>query len=141
MAIGAALARTPGKTICLVGDGGFMLNVGELATAAQEEADMLIVLMNDQRYGVIRNIQNAQYEGRNYYVELRQPDFGKFCESMGVSHYRLETLDDVEQVLTRALTQRGPVMVELDMIAIGDFATSFAGPASKKEVKQEATNV
>jgi acetolactate synthase-1/2/3 large subunit len=140
MAIGAALARTPGKTVCLVGDGGLMLNVGELATAAQEEADMLIVLMNDQRYGVIRNIQNAQYGGRNYFVDLRQPDFEKFCESMGVTHYRLETLGKVEEVLAEALGKRGPVMVELDMIAIGDFASPFTGPAVKKDEKKEASN-
>jgi acetolactate synthase-1/2/3 large subunit len=41
------------------GDGGFILNLGELATLVQEKADCLIVLMNDQRYGVIQNIQDA----------------------------------------------------------------------------------
>jgi acetolactate synthase-1/2/3 large subunit len=59
---------------------------------------------------------------------------------MGVTHYRLETLGKVEEVLAEALGKRGPVMVELDMIAIGDFATPFAGPAVKKDEKKEASN-
>ena len=50
------------------GDGGFLLNMGELATAVQERADMVIVLMNDKGYGVIKNIQDAQYGGRRHYV-------------------------------------------------------------------------
>ena len=60
MAIGAALSGAAKKTVALVGDGGLMVNVGELATAVQEKANVMIVLMNDQCYGVIRNIQDAQ---------------------------------------------------------------------------------
>ncbi|MGH7125380.1 MAG: thiamine pyrophosphate-binding protein, partial [Stellaceae bacterium] len=58
MAIGAALAAGARKTIALVGDGGFALNLGELATAAENNADLTVLLMNDGGYGVIRNIQD-----------------------------------------------------------------------------------
>ncbi len=61
MAIGAALAGEPAKTIALIGDGGAQLMVGELATAVETRADVVFVLMNDRGYGVIRNIQDAQY--------------------------------------------------------------------------------
>ncbi|WP_213234694.1 thiamine pyrophosphate-binding protein [Caballeronia sp. NK8] len=132
MAIGAAAANSAAKTICIVGDGGLMLNVGELATAVQENLDLLIVLMNDQRYGVIKNIQDKQYNGRNYYVELKQPDFGQLCASMGVKHHLLTSFDHVQQVLEEGIKESGPVVVEVDMLAIGDFATPFAGPATKK---------
>ncbi|MDR5667769.1 hypothetical protein KPA97_64965, partial [Burkholderia cenocepacia] len=73
MGIGAALAGTAAKTVCLVGDGGLMVNVGELVTAVQENANVMIVLMNDQCYGVIRNIQDAHYGGRRCFVQLHQP--------------------------------------------------------------------
>ncbi|MDR3096480.1 MAG: thiamine pyrophosphate-binding protein, partial [Paraburkholderia sp.] len=86
MAIGAALANAAAKTVCLVGDGGLMVNVGELATAVQEKANVMIVLMNDQCYGVIRNIQDAQYGGRRMYVDLHQPEFSQFCASLGLKH-------------------------------------------------------
>ncbi len=69
-AVGAAETAPGRKTFVLAGDGGFILNLGELATAVQERADMLIVLMNDQGYGVIKNIQDAAYGGRRCYVDL-----------------------------------------------------------------------
>ena len=59
--------------IVLCGDGGFMRNLGELACAVQERANMLIVLMNDGGYGVIKNIQNADYGSRHCYVDLHTP--------------------------------------------------------------------
>ncbi|WP_118185333.1 thiamine pyrophosphate-binding protein [Paraburkholderia phosphatilytica] len=138
MAIGAALAGSAAKTVCLVGDGGLMVNVGELATAVQENANVMIVLMNDQCYGVIRNIQDAQYGGRRCYVDLHQPDFAQFCASLGLTHYRLKSLDDADDVVRQGLAKAGPVMLEVDMLSIGSFATAFAGPPVKKQEPQHA---
>ena len=59
MAIGAAMVDQPAKTIALIGDGGSQLMIGELATAVEMQANVAFVLMNDQGYGVIRNIQDA----------------------------------------------------------------------------------
>jgi acetolactate synthase-1/2/3 large subunit len=128
MAIGAALAKTASKTVCLVGDGGLMVNVGELATAVQEKANVLVVLMNDQCYGVIRNIQDAQYDGRRYYVDLHQPDFAQFCASLGLHHQRLTSIEDVAQMVENGLAHDGPSMLEVDMLSVGQFAARFAGP-------------
>jgi acetolactate synthase I/II/III large subunit len=138
MAIGAALAQTAAKTVCLVGDGGLMVNVGELATAVQENANVMIVLMNDQCYGVIRNIQDAQYGGRRCYVDLHQPDFAQFCESLKLTHYRIKSLDDADDIIREGLAKTGPVLVEVDMLSVGSFATAFAGPPVKKQEPEHA---
>ncbi len=138
MAIGAALARSAAKTVCLVGDGGLMVNVGELATAVQENANVMLVLMNDRCYGVIRNIQDVQYGGRRYYVDLHQPDFATFCASLGLKHYRLSSLDEAGAMIGEALAHQGPVLLEVDMQAVGSFETAFAGPPVRKEQPQHA---
>ncbi|MEK6425342.1 MAG: thiamine pyrophosphate-binding protein [Burkholderia gladioli] len=138
MAIGAALANAAAKTVSLVGDGGLMVNVGELVTAVQENANVMIVLMNDQCYGVIRNIQDAQYGGRRCYVQLHQPEFAQFCASFGLTHYRISSLDQAEAVIREGMAASGPVMVEVDMLSIGSFATAFAGPPVKKEEPEHA---
>ncbi|TDN62684.1 thiamine pyrophosphate-binding protein [Paraburkholderia sp. BL10I2N1] len=138
MAIGAALAESASKTVCLVGDGGLMVNVGELATAVQENANVMIVLMNDQCYGVIRNIQDAQYGGRRYYVDLHQPDFSQFCASLGLTHYRLSSLNQADDIIRQGLDKVGPVLVEVDMKSVGSFTTAFAGPPVKKEEPEHA---
>jgi acetolactate synthase I/II/III large subunit len=138
MAIGAALAGSAAKTVCLVGDGGLMVNVGELATAVQEKANVMIVLMNDQCYGVIRNIQDAQYGGRRMFVDLHQPDFAQFCASLGLKHYRLSSLDDADATIREGLAFDGPVLLEVDMKSVGSFETAFAGPPVRKEEPQHA---
>ncbi|WP_027794784.1 thiamine pyrophosphate-binding protein [Paraburkholderia acidipaludis] len=138
MAIGAALAGAAAKTVCLVGDGGLMVNVGELATAVQEKANVMIVLMNDQCYGVIRNIQDAQYGGRRMFVDLHQPDFAQFCASLSLKHYRLSSLDEADATIREGLAFEGPVLLEVDMKSVGSFETVFAGPPVRKEEPQHA---
>ena len=137
MAIGAAIADSTHqlgrKTVALAGDGGFMLNVGELACAVQENANLALLLMNDSRYGVIRNIQDDIYGGRHCYVELHTPDFARFCASLKVTHFRLGGPEQARDVLTQAFAASGPVVVEVDMQAWGPFAAKVAGPIVKKD--------
>jgi acetolactate synthase-1/2/3 large subunit len=128
MAIGAALACSRVKTIALIGDGGAMVNLGELATAAETKADIAFLLMNDCGYGVIRNIQDAQFGGRRYYADLHTPDFKLIAAALGLAHQRVSRIEDFEPALTHALSASGPQLVEVDMVAIGPFAKSFAGP-------------
>ncbi len=119
------------KTIVLAGDGGFMLNVGELACAAQEQADILVILMNDGGYGVIKNIQDADYGSRHCYVDLHTPDFSLLCASMGVKHVKSTKPAQIEAQLKEALQGRGPTVLEVDMKAWGPFNEKFAGPQRK----------
>jgi acetolactate synthase-1/2/3 large subunit len=131
MAIGAALAAAPRKTLCLVGDGGLQVNIGELATLVQEQADVLVILMNDRGYGVIRNIQDAQYGGRRYYADLHTPDFAALAQSIGLPFQRVRDLAAIDGALKDAAARRGPTLIEIDMVAVGPFAKAFAGPPVK----------
>ena len=135
MGIGAAVAEQATgrgrKTFVLVGDGGFQVNSGELAAAVQEQADLVLVVMNDRGYGVIRNIQDAQYGGRRRYVDLVTPDFGALARAVGAAHRRVARIDDIGSALDAAAAARGPAIVEIDMQAIGPFARAFAGPPVK----------
>lgn len=128
MAVGAALAGGMAKTVALVGDGGAMVSLGELATAVDSKADIVFVLMNDRGYGVIRNIQDGQFGGRRHYADLHTPDFGLLAAALGLPHQRVSRIEDFEAALDRALSAGGPQLVEVDMVAIGPFAESFAGP-------------
>ncbi len=132
MAVGAALAAPGGKAVLLAGDGGLMLNIGELATAKQEGADITMILMNDGGYGVIRNIQDAHYGGRKHYSDLTTPDFGHLCTSLGVDRWLVQTPEAFGAAFESALAVDGPAVVEVDMIALGPYARSFAGPPVRK---------
>ena len=132
MAIGAAVAASPRKTICLVGDGGLQLSLGELATLVQEKADVMVVLMNDRGYGVIRNIWDAAYGGRRAYSDLHTPDFALLAKSLSLAHRVIRDREKFGSTLREAFAQHGPVLVEVDMVAIGPFAATFAGPPVRK---------
>jgi acetolactate synthase-1/2/3 large subunit len=137
MAIGASIADAEHglkrKTVALAGDGGFMLNVGELACAVQERANFVLLLMNDSRYGVIKNIQDDIYGSRHCYVELHTPDFAAFCASLQVTYFKLKEPAQTADVLAQAFAASGPVVVEVDMQSWGPFAAKFAGPILKKD--------
>jgi acetolactate synthase I/II/III large subunit len=128
MGIGAAMAGIDAKTITLLGDGGSQLMIGELATAVDSSANVVFLMMNDRGYGVIRNIQDAQYNGRRVYADILTPDFSMVCKAVGLPHERVTKIGDFEAALDRALAASGPRMIEIDMVAIGPFSQSFAGP-------------
>ncbi|WP_077002488.1 thiamine pyrophosphate-binding protein [Variovorax sp. KK3] len=139
-AIGAAVTGSGRKTFCLAGDGGFILNLGELACMVQEEAPMVIVLMNDKSYGVIKNIQDVQYGGRRCYADLHTPDYALLCKSIALPHARVSKLEDIKGQLDEALAANGPFLLEIDMLSIGGFKSTFAGPPTNTITQIPALN-
>lgn len=135
MAVGAALAAVDRRVLCMAGDGGLMLNPGELATAVQEKTDFTLLLMNDKGYGVIKNIQNAKYGSRNCYVDLHTPDFAIFCASLQIPYLRVDNLSEAASCLREATRLRGPVVIEFALHNIGLYTNAFAGPAMREEVE------
>jgi len=123
LAIGAALADGR-KTICMTGDGGFFLNLGELWTAVQEQADIVILVMNDAGYGVIRHIQDATGAGRRYESFVAPPLEG-VAALAGIPFHRVSAPESFGPTVAEACARRGPVMVEVDMTAIGAHPPYF----------------
>lgn len=128
--IGTAIANPDKKTVALVGDGGLMLGVGEIATAIQENANMVLLVMNDGGYGVMRGIQKEYFDGRQYYNELHTPSFVALGESMGCKSYKADSLEEFDTKINEAMKQDGMCLVEVNMNAIGPL--KFAGPPQKK---------
>ncbi len=129
MAVGTALANPQRKVVGLVGDGGLSLNLGELATMAQEKANITLLIMNDGGYGVMRGIQDKYFGGRQYYNELHTPDFTLLAKAMGLQAWSVASAEDFQPVLAEALAMPGPSVVEVRMGEIGPLR--FAGPPQK----------
>ena len=131
MGIGAALATPNQKTIVLTGDGGLQLCLGELSTAVQERANIALIVMNDNGYGVIRNIQDVHYGGRRQYVDLLTPDFSQIAASIGLPYRCLQDIHQTQTLVEQTLAEPGPALLEVDMVSIGPMAKSFAGPPAR----------
>ena len=128
MGCGAAVASPDARTVTLLGDGGSMLGIAELITAVDEKLDVTFLLMNDAAYGVIENIQDAQYDGRRHYSALKTPDFGKLCAAIDMPHVKIGAIEAFPEIFDQSMQRKGPAVVEVDMTAIGPFAEAFAGP-------------
>ncbi|MGI6853791.1 thiamine pyrophosphate-binding protein [Mesorhizobium sp. 1B3] len=128
MGIGAALGSGGAKAVTLIGDGGTMLGLAEMITAVEEQVPLVYLLMNDKAYGVIQNIQDAQYGSRRHYSALATPDFSAFCGSIGMPHRLVRDVAEFPAILDEALAAKGPRLIEIDMCAIGPFSEAFAGP-------------
>lgn len=120
LGIGAAVAcGAARKTVVLTGDGGFALNIGELWTAVQEKLDLVILVMNDKGYGVIRHIQDAQYGGRHSYDKLQVPDLEGIARLANIGFWKLTSAADLQAMLEAALAKAEPSIIEVDVGAIG----------------------
>lgn len=121
LGIGATFGAPGRKVVLLTGDGGFFFNISELWTAVQEQVDMVMIVMNDNGYGVIRHMQDAMYESRRNFGDLLGPDLLKLAQLAGIPGWRVSKAEDFSQTVAKALAVTGPTLVEVDMTAIGEF--------------------
>ena len=121
LGIGAALAGGGRKAIAMVGDGGFAVNQTELWTAVQERAELVVMVMNDRGYGVIKHIQGALQDGRMFYADLVGPDFQALAAVAGMPAFKVSRAEDLAATVARAVATPGPSLVEVDLTAIGPF--------------------
>jgi acetolactate synthase I/II/III large subunit len=125
LSLGAAAAAGDRKTIVMTGDGGFFLNVGELWTAVQEKLDLVVMVMNDRGYGVIKRIQDATQKGRRFFADLQGPDLGKLAALAEMPFFKCDSAETFGATVAKALAIKGPTMVEVDMSAVGEFPPYF----------------
>lgn len=109
-AIGAAIA-TGEKIILINGDGDVQMNIQELATVRENNLDILIFILNNSEYGIIRQWQEDFYDMKAYQVKLDNPDFAKLASSYKIDAARVDNLDDLELLLQKDLS--GPIVVEV----------------------------
>ena len=128
MAIGAQIAAQTKTVVALCGDGGLLVNIGELAAARQENAPVILILFDDGAYGVLRNIENAHFEGRTIAVELQSPDFVGVARAFGFASERVASAEEFRRTFAAAVKTRHPWMIVVDSNAIGPMKKIFAGP-------------
>ncbi|MEU6658814.1 thiamine pyrophosphate-binding protein [Streptomyces sp. NPDC046821] len=114
LAIGAALGSDE-PVVVLQGDGGFMLSVGELATAVQHQLPIVICLFNDSGYQMLRNIEGRRGDGMLHDVDLSAPDFTALAASFGARGVKVASAAAFDEEFARAVRHRGPTLIEIDM--------------------------
>lgn len=111
-ALGAALAEPDNTVVCFSGDGSLLMNIQELVTAAQENANLKIVLMNNSALGLVHQ-QQTMFYGERRFASLftHVPDFVALARACGVRAVDLDTASDPRTALSEAILQRGPCLI------------------------------
>jgi acetolactate synthase-1/2/3 large subunit len=122
----AAARRFPERTIVAVaGDGDFMMNGQELATAIQYGVELLVIVVDNGAYGTIRMHQEREFPERISATELKNPDFAALAKAYGGWSARAETTDEFRAALTEAKATKGLRLIHC-MIDVEQLAASGA---------------
>jgi acetolactate synthase-1/2/3 large subunit len=110
----AAKLRYPDRcVVALTGDGDFMMNGQELATAMQYRANIIVIVINNGTYGTIRMHQEREYPGRVIGTDMVNPDFVALAEAYGAHGERVEKTDEFEAAFERSLAANRPALIEV----------------------------
>ncbi|MGE3271179.1 MAG: thiamine pyrophosphate-dependent enzyme, partial [Chloroflexota bacterium] len=120
-ALGARVGNPDRTVVSLNGDGGFMFNVQEMATAVQHNIGVTIVVFNDGAFGNVKRIQEESFGGRTIGSELRNPDFVGLARSFGMPGVQAAGADALRGALREASTHDGPVLIEVPVGPMPNF--------------------
>ena len=110
-AMGAQLAFPNRQVISMSGDGGFTMLMGDLLTLAQYELPIKLIIYNNSTLGMVKlEMRVAGFE--DYGVDVKNPNFAKMAEAVGIRGIRVESAGDLKSSLQAALRHKGPVLVD-----------------------------
>ena len=133
VALGAKVACPQRPVIAVVGDGGFMYNVQELATAVQQKINVIAVVFNDNAFGnVARDLDD--WWGGSYGAALHNPDFMKLADAFGVHGLRAKEPTQVGALVREAIQLDRPVLIE---VPVGRMPTPMFFPPRKAPTKYQ----
>ncbi len=112
-AIAAKIASPQKVVIAVCGDGDFMMNCQELATAARYDAFPIVLLVNNNMLGTIRMHQEREFKSRVIATGLTNPDFVKFADSFGMPGFRVSKTPEFAPALAKALASKKGALIEL----------------------------
>jgi acetolactate synthase-1/2/3 large subunit len=120
-AIGAKIACPEQAVLAIVGDGGFLYTVQELATARAENLDLVILLFNDNAFGALKTYQDRFFGGRQIGSDLLNPDFLKLADAFDLKSARVEP-GEIGAAVTRAIAEGGIWLIEVPFEPRGSAA-------------------
>ncbi|CDH89287.1 Acetolactate synthase large subunit [Clostridium botulinum B str. Eklund 17B (NRP)] len=112
-AIGAQIGKPDKKVFNIAGDGSFGMNCNEMATAVKNKLPLVVIVMNNNALGMVRQWQTLFYEKRYSETTLdRQTDYVKLAEAFGAKGFRVEKRENLEEVLKKAIASKEPVLID-----------------------------
>ena len=113
--IAAKLVHPNRQVVVVTGDGSLLMAAPDFVTTVEAGANILVVVLNDSRYGIINAIQQRQFQ-RSYGDEIGAIDFAGFAESFGATGIRVESPEELAEAVARSLALSAETPVVLDVV-------------------------
>jgi thiamine pyrophosphate-dependent acetolactate synthase large subunit-like protein len=117
LALGAQVAAPKQTVIALCGDGGFLLNSSELATAAQENLAVIVVIFNDSTFTRVKTDQHDNYEQRYIATDLLSPDYVALASAFHAHSVRVNSSEELSTAILKAASHAGPTVIDVPLPA------------------------
>ncbi|EAO7485898.1 acetolactate synthase 2 catalytic subunit [Salmonella enterica] len=137
-AVGAQVARPNDTVICISGDGSFMMNVQELGTVKRKQLPLKIVLLDNQRLGMVRQWQQLFFQERYSETTLTDnPDFLMLASAFGIQGQHITRKDQVEAALDTMLASEGPYLLHVSIDELENVWPLVPPGASNSEMLEK----
>ena len=117
--IGACIANGKQQVVCIIGDGGFQVNIQELMTINRYNLPIKIFLFNNHGYGIIKQTQDDWLDGKHVGSSesggLADPNYAAIAEAMGVNSISVSSHEQLHEAIQTVLDESGPILCVLDM--------------------------
>ncbi len=141
-AIGAALAQPDTPVVCFSGDGSLMMNIQELATLAEQNLNVKVIVMNNGHLGLVRQQQElfygARYSAAKFHVE---PEFALIAQGFGMRSYDLSKCSSPAAALAETLRSTGPCLINVPIDAHENVFPMVPPGAANREMIGGETHV
>lgn len=111
-AIGASIAQNQAPVICVTGDGSLQMNIQELATCAEYNLPVKILVLNNGYLGMVRQLQEKLCEKRYAQTRIQNPDFVALANAYGIEALRVQNLDEIPSALQKCFNINAPFLID-----------------------------
>ncbi len=141
-AIGAAMADPERKVICFSGDGSLLMNIQEMATAAEQQADVTVILLNNNCLGLVHQQQELFFDANCFSsIYSIAVDFPRIAQGFGWRTWDLSGAADPDAVLREAMAHKGPSLVHVPVAREEKVLPMVPPGAANRVMIEEVLNV
>lgn len=114
-AIGAAIANPDKTIVCITGDGSFQMSMNELSVCKDYNLNIKIIILNNGYLGMVRQLQEKNYQRRYSQTKISNPNFEKLAQSFGIDAIKINSVTEIKEALNRAFTAKGTFIAEFEI--------------------------
>jgi acetolactate synthase-1/2/3 large subunit len=126
-AIGAKIAYPDAKVLCFVGDGSLQMNIQELATIAELNLDIKIIVLDNHALNIVAQFQRQNWKSHPSTGGKYNPDFAAIARAYGIAALRIASLEGMEKALAEGLKRSGPVLIHCEIDPEEDLLPMLLG--------------